>query len=830
MSLNDKKKFLYNAERRRKIKEIKNNELNKECFDCGSCYPEYISINNGVFICKDCLIIHNKFPKQISTTLKNNLSSLNSKELQFMYLGGNQKLLEFINYEYPQLQKFKLNILYQTKAMQYYRNNLNYLVYGGPKPIKPNEKINAYELLNSNDLIVKNEKIKLKPNTKVTKINNSKITKEKKRNKSVDRLNIVEKKKESKEKFDTTKLEEEEKRRNSLLYTTSNEDSLKRHKSFYKEMNKLFGPDINNDIDDISNENSIYKKQTIKKENYRRKSDLEFNNKNDIINKYKTNTSKNASSKYKHYPIEHIYNNNYFTLSATKNIFMFTPNKDSIIYKHRKINPLINNQSNNQDLNSVNEIYYKPKIPYLINSNRKNENNSKLFFTLGTNDNNKNDEKDIKDENNIINDSNSLKNNIKSINTYSRKYRKSKEDEIIEDLNIIKKTTKDENNDNNININENNINTKNQNDAKKENFVKKKILELNKDERKKDDNEIKLKNIDVIMDKKDNNNYIIFRNNKKKINENISNYTSNNNENNNNTQPKELKIDNIIKTISNTIHNEIYPKEEEIKNKTFRGDKDKNKTINNNINKNENLIDNNKEIEQNPIRIEEGDEENIDNSQKEDKDNIKKNKKGIQSQKINENKNEINNNNKKNEEEKKNIEKKDNDNNNNKFLEKRKQRFARFLGKKDVENNKNENDKKDINKNEKEIKDINKNKNKNNEKKLENNKEKIKNEKIKYQEKDKIIENKGEKESSNYIDKNKKSQIIRTQESRRSYKKTSTDNSKDTYSKDNHNSLKPSILENKANKKLQSENIPKVETNKFSIRNKYKMKKLNELV
>ena len=135
-----------------KIKEIKNDELNKECFDCGSCYPEYISINNGVFICKDCLHIHNKFPKQVSTTLKNNLSSLNSKELEFMYLGGNQKLLEFINYEYPQLQKFKINILYQTKAMQYYRNNLHYKVYGGPKPVKPSENINAYEIVDANDL------------------------------------------------------------------------------------------------------------------------------------------------------------------------------------------------------------------------------------------------------------------------------------------------------------------------------------------------------------------------------------------------------------------------------------------------------------------------------------------------------------------------------------------------------------------------------------------------------------------------------------------------------------------------------------------------------
>ena len=89
MSFNDKKKYTNNSEKKKKIKENKNDELNKECFDCGSCNPEYISINNGVFICEDCLYIHNKFPKQISTTLKKNLSSLNSKELEFMYLGGN---------------------------------------------------------------------------------------------------------------------------------------------------------------------------------------------------------------------------------------------------------------------------------------------------------------------------------------------------------------------------------------------------------------------------------------------------------------------------------------------------------------------------------------------------------------------------------------------------------------------------------------------------------------------------------------------------------------------------------------------------------------------
>ena len=145
--LTDKKNYQNILEKRQKINEIKNNELNKECFDCGACYPEYISINNGVFICNNCLEVHNKFPKEISSTLKNNLSSLNNKELQYMYLGGNQNLFEFIHYEFPELSKFKKNILYQTKAMQYYRDKLNYLVNSGPEPIRPSKEINAYELI-----------------------------------------------------------------------------------------------------------------------------------------------------------------------------------------------------------------------------------------------------------------------------------------------------------------------------------------------------------------------------------------------------------------------------------------------------------------------------------------------------------------------------------------------------------------------------------------------------------------------------------------------------------------------------------------------------------
>ena len=788
MSLNDKKKFSYNAEKRRKIKEIKDNELNKECFDCGSCYPEYISINNGVFICKDCLIIHNKFPKQISTTLKNNLSSLNMKELQFMYLGGNQKLLEFINYEFPQLQKFKLNILYQTKAMQYYRNNLYFKIYGGPKPIKPSETINAYELLTNNDLNVKNEKIKTKENNKINKINNNKTMRDKKRNKSVDRLNVLQKKVENKEKCKTIKLEGEKKRNSSLLHT-STEDSLKRHKSFYKEMNKLFGPDINNDIDNMkteineNNDNNVYKKHSIKRE-YRKKNNSEDNNANvnenvniNAINpKYNSNTSINP--KYKHHPIGHIYNNNYFTLSATKNIYMFTPNKESIIYKHRKLESS-NATNTNQDLNSVKEVYYKPKIPYLINSNKKNGNNTKLFFSLGVNDNNKNDEKEYYKENIMQSDSNILNKNVSS-NTYSRRrYKKSKEDELLEDIN--KKLSKNFGKDNN----QKDIDTKKNN----ENSNIKKLNILNKEEKNKDNkdkkdsndnNDNQFKNIDIIMDKKENNNnFIIYRNNKKISDDNIKN----NDTFKNKTQLKEVKMDKIINSIKNNINNDIQQNNEndELKMKTYTGIKDRRKVKSNNIYMH-------KLSEENPIRIEEGEEENKD----------------------------IYNNTTKNEEEKKLFEKK---NDKNIFLEKRKQRMAKFYGKKDAEKNKDINNNINNNNNN-DIKDMN------NKNEKEKNNNTVKYEKIKIKEKDKKIENKENNETSSYYnDKNKKSQIIKSQELRRSFKKISGENSKNIRSKEIPILESSSNLErNMINSKTQIDMIEENEPKKFSIRNKYKRK------
>ena len=498
------------AEKLRKINEIKNNELNKECFDCGSCYPEYISINNGVFICNNCILIHNKFPKEISLTLKNNLSSLNHKELEYMYQGGNQKLIQFIHNDFPELIKFQKNILYQTRAMQYYRDYLNYLVNSGPEPIKPSKNINAYELIDSN----KERKYK-----KYEKINIG--TKNKKRNKSVGN-----KKKEQYIYYSKNKNNNKSKnsrnsksfRKNNFLDIDDMDEEKKRHKSFYKEMNKLFNEEEEENKKDIKKEYKYYRKinnNNIISNNLSNNITDNNNNYNDKYIKYNSKTSQ--INKYKEYPIENIYNNNYFNLTTTKNIFMVTPMEDNLMTDYRKLNM------------NIKEIYTKPInlsniSTYKANCHNINENLNNNYY------------------------------NYLSTNTYKRKKSQKKIKELFANININKnKTNKKEANDELNNKNKNNYYT---------------FREIN------NSSQIKEIRISKIGGKKS---FDINEYNYKKIN--LNNLNKNNNKRNNiHLEDTNDKILNFTQVIEN--HNNNTNNENKIKNINIFFDKNKNKRLN----------------------------------------------------------------------------------------------------------------------------------------------------------------------------------------------------------------------------------------------------------
>ena len=141
----------YPINKTEKIKKILSISANYECFDCGSLNIGFVSINNGIFICKDCAKIHYQFPDKISKIKENNLNLLTDKEILYLYFGGNLNLFNFISFEYPGLQNYDASILYKTQAMDYYRTKLNYLVEMYEKPEKPSELF-AYKLIGDNNL------------------------------------------------------------------------------------------------------------------------------------------------------------------------------------------------------------------------------------------------------------------------------------------------------------------------------------------------------------------------------------------------------------------------------------------------------------------------------------------------------------------------------------------------------------------------------------------------------------------------------------------------------------------------------------------------------
>ena len=143
-----------NIIKKRKIKILLKEPRNNECFECPNKYPEYISLNNGIFLCEECVKNHFNLPRNISYIIKNNLNDISFKDIQYLSCGGNRKLLKFINDEFPNLKNCAPIYFYQTKAMDYYRKYLEYLIEGRTKPIKPDPN-KGYELM-SNKILENN--------------------------------------------------------------------------------------------------------------------------------------------------------------------------------------------------------------------------------------------------------------------------------------------------------------------------------------------------------------------------------------------------------------------------------------------------------------------------------------------------------------------------------------------------------------------------------------------------------------------------------------------------------------------------------------------------
>ena len=431
-SLLRKNNFM-NYEKERKIREITKEILNSKCIDCHIGKPEFISLNNAVFICRNCYRNnHQKFPVKISKIIKNNLKSLSLKDLQYLYFGGNKKMLEFMKYEYPKLIKINSFLVYKTVAMEYYRNWLSYLVEGGNKPIKPDIEIAYYSIedkLHNNNYLSNNDSDVItidfindcynyndKYNNSITNfINKKKPETNRTILRNNNNININNNFKENvRLKFQTNK---------DYYQNSEPSNNLKEFLNYYKTLNKdnyekyvnnQSNKNINANMNSNSNNNI-----NINNDNFS-KTQNNFNNKKNMTNHediyYVTNRRKKMSQDN---IIEEIDNN--FDLSNNENNNYNINNKiikgfktNNRIYikpKHTFIKSFEREPTNidlvSQKLNDlkINEVYNNNN-----NSNNNNNNNNETGFKMAIKvkreSRNKIEEKIIKNNNNNNSDEN----------------------------------------------------------------------------------------------------------------------------------------------------------------------------------------------------------------------------------------------------------------------------------------------------------------------------------------------------------------------------------------------------------------------------------------
>lgn len=288
MNLNRRKEFVNLDKCLEMIKEIEKENINKICVECGANMPEYVSINNGVFLCQSCILSHAGLPSSISNIIKNDYKVMTFNEIKYIYYGGNKRLLEFIDFEFPKLKLLAPCFFYKTKIMDYYRKRLRNLVEENKDDNnleKPSLE-SAYQLMDENTEKNLDENLKLINNC--NKSNSTELfgNNDFKNNIIINNCYNIQLNKQNENQTKT--LNEQ-----NFDFCNNNKDNYKNNKKLY--LKKLFtGKFERNSVCLDKNYKSI--ELSSMKDDIKNKSNIN-NNTSNIINKNHINNKNNKSNK-----------------------------------------------------------------------------------------------------------------------------------------------------------------------------------------------------------------------------------------------------------------------------------------------------------------------------------------------------------------------------------------------------------------------------------------------------------------------------------------------------------------------------------------------------